>query len=101
METKYVLEKLENLETIIKQQNILKKDVLNMEEACQYLRLSKSHMYKLTSQRAIPHFCPEGKRLYFKREELDQWLLRNRIDSKEEIQTMAADYLINNNTIRL
>lgn len=57
-------------------------------------------MYKLTSQKLIPHFCPQGKKLYFKREELDHWLLRNRQDSSDEIETMAANYLLTNKKIR-
>ena len=50
----------------------------------------------MTSKKQIPHFCPQGKKLYFKRAELDEWLLRNRKDSLDNIETMAANYLINN-----
>ncbi len=101
MEDSIIYKKLEKLENMLEQQGILQKDVLNFEEACQYLGLSKSHMYKLTSKKSIPHFCPEGKRLYFKREELDGWLLRNRIDTQEGIETKAANYLISNKSIKL
>jgi len=50
----------------------------------------------MTSHKLIPHFCPQGKKLYFKRAELDEWLLRNRQSSTEEIETMAANYLLTN-----
>ena len=59
------------------EQRILQKTVLNFEEACTYLSMSQSHLYRLTAQRLIPHFCPQGKKLYFKRDEIDTWLLRN------------------------
>lgn len=72
---------------------ILQKTVLNFEEACDYLDLSKSHLYRLTSQKLIPHFCPQGKRLYFKRDELDIWLLRNQKYSTDEIEKEATEYL--------
>ncbi len=89
-----ILEKLEKLEQRIGEQNLLMKEVLNFNDACNYLDISASHLYKLTSQKSIPHFCPQGKKLYFKRAELDEWLLRNRQDTTDEIETMAANYLL-------
>mgnify|MGYP002085181490 CR=1 FL=1 len=75
---------------------ILQKTVLNFEEACTYLSISQSHLYRLTAQRLIPHFCPHGKKLYFKRDEIDTWLLRNRRSSADEIDAAATDYIIRN-----
>lgn len=96
MEQEIIIQKLANIETMLQEQNLLRKDVLNLNEACSYLDLSASHLYKMTSQKQIPHFCPQGKKLYFKREELDEWLLRNRQSSTDEIETMAANYLLTN-----
>lgn len=101
MSTDILIQKLERIATLIEQQGILRKDVLNFNEACQYLGLSQSHMYKLTSSKSIPHFCPQGKRLYFKRTELDEWLLRNRTDTQDEIDQQAADYLIKKGRVKL
>ena len=89
-----ILEKLEKLEQRIGEQNLLMKEVLNFNDACNYLDISASHLYKLTSQKSIPHFCPQGKKLYFNRAELDEWLQRNRQSSTDEIETMAANYLL-------
>jgi hypothetical protein len=50
----------------------------------------------LTSTRQIPHFCPQGKKLYFNRQELEDWLQRNRQSTTEDIEKEAADYVINN-----
>ena len=91
-----ILEKLERLEQRIGEQNLLMKEVLNFNDACSYLDISASHLYKLTSQKSIPHFCPQGKKLYFNRTELDEWLQRNRQSSTDEIETMAANYLLTN-----
>ena len=96
MENIVIFQKLENIELMLKQQTLLQKDVLNLNETCAYLDMSTSHIYKMTSQKQIPHFCPQGKKLYFRREELDEWLLRNRQDSIDEIETRAANYLITN-----
>jgi excisionase family DNA binding protein len=91
-----ILKELNELKKLILDQNLLKKEVLNFSEACQYLAISGSHMYKLTSRKEIPHFCPQGKKLYFNRLELDWWLQKNRQKTKEEIEQEAADYLIKN-----
>lgn len=67
----------------IEEGNILQKPILSFSEACIYLDISASHLYKLTSTAAIPHFCPQGKKLYFRRDELDLWLQRNHRKRKE------------------
>lgn len=89
-----VLIRLEKIERLLESQNLLVKEVLNFNDAAVYLELSASHLYKLTSTGYIPFYKPNGKKLYFKRAELDQWLLRNRSTSQDEIETAAANYLI-------
>ena len=91
-----ILDKLTEIADKLSEQNILQKTVLNLSEAANYLDISESHLYKLTSSRQIPHFCPQGKKLYFRRDELDTWLQRNRQDSSEEIEKQAVNYLIKN-----
>lgn len=93
--------RFDSLEKLIKEQAINKKEVLNFNEACQYLELSQSHLYKLTSAGNIPFYKPNGKKLYFKREELENWLLRNRNASADEIEQQAADYLIKKGRVKL
>lgn len=58
---------------------------MTMDEASKYLSMSKSRLYMLTSKALIPHFKPTGKRCYFKKEDLDAFLMRNRITPREEI----------------
>jgi excisionase family DNA binding protein len=91
-----ILKELNELKKLISEQNLLKKDVLNFSEACQYLDISESHLYKLTSRKQIPHFCPQGKKLYFNRQELDLWLQQNRQDTNDEIEKEATDYILQN-----
>ena len=73
--TDLIMQKLERIESLLEEQVLLKKEVLDFNDACQYLKLSSSHMYKLTSSQSIPYFRPNGKKLYFKRSELNDWLL--------------------------
>ena len=91
-----IIDMLYSIDKKLNEQNLLQKDILNLNEACAYLDISASHLYKMTSSKSIPHFCPQGKKLYFKRIELDEWLMRNRQSSADEIEKAATDYLIRN-----
>ena len=90
-----ILDKLSEIANKLDEQNLLQKTVLNFNEACSYLDVSQSHLYKLTSTRQIPHFCPQGKKLYFNRTELDIWLQRNRQSTNEEIEQEVNEKLFN------
>ena len=68
------------------------KEVLTSDEAARYLGISKSYLYKLTMERGIPYSKPLGKVCYFERADLDNWLRKNRVATKEEIQQQAHDY---------
>lgn len=88
-----IVKRLETIERLILSQNLVHKSVLSFAEACLYLELSESHLYKLTSASAIIHYKPNGKKIYFKREELDEWLLRNRSTSPDELAANANQFL--------
>ena len=81
--------RLSNIENLLKTQ----KKVLNFNDVALFTGLSKSHLYKLTSSGSIPHYKPNGKYIFFDREEIESWLLRNRVKTKEEIQSEAATYV--------
>lgn len=65
------------------------KEVLSADEAARYCSLSPSYLYKLTSERKIPHSKPMGKLLYFRRADLDAWLLSNRVATMDELDQQA------------
>lgn len=53
------------------------KSILSFEEVCAYIGMSKSYVYRLTSKGLIPHYKPLGKQMFFKKDEIDNWLLSN------------------------
>lgn len=65
------------------------KNVLTLEEALEYTGYSRSYLYKLTAARKIPYYKPNGKRLFFNREELERWLQQNRIATESELNEKA------------
>ena len=85
--------KIDGLEILLKRQNILNKEILTLEEAAQYLVLSKSCIYKMTSNKEIPHYIPGGKKIYFKKTELDRWILEGRVTPVNEISMKMKSYL--------
>ncbi|NMB37451.1 MAG: helix-turn-helix domain-containing protein [Bacteroidales bacterium] len=68
------------------------KEILTSEEAARYMGISKSHLYKLTMRQEIPHYKPTGKMVYFRRDELEQWLQQHRINTVEEAQHKAESH---------
>ena len=92
MQQDEILTKLANLEELIKKGQTEKPLTLN--EAAQYLDISKSYLYKLTSATKIPHYKP-GKRVYFSKSELDAWLFRKPVKTTGAIEQEADDYLVN------
>ncbi|MGR3809088.1 helix-turn-helix transcriptional regulator [Jiulongibacter sp. NS-SX5] len=89
-----ILDRLNRLEELIKEQSLSQKEVLNFTEATIYLELSASHLYKLTSSGTIPFYKPNGKKIYFKRSELNEWLLSNRQQTTTEIESIAENFKI-------
>ena len=59
------------------------KEMLTMDDAVLYTGLGKSCLYVLTCKKKIPFYKPNGKNIYFKKSELNDWLQRNRVASEE------------------
>ena len=74
--------------------NSTQKEVLNVTEAARYTSLATSQIYKLTHLHEIPHYKPRGKKIYFKRSELDEWLLTNKQLSHAEIEEKALQHVL-------
>ena len=87
-----ILEKLTNIENLLKAQN---GRPLTFVEAADYLGFSKSYLYKLTSANKIPHYKPQGKRVYFAKGELNTWLCRNPVRTEAKVEQEADDYVVN------
>jgi len=69
------------------------KPVLDIEEAALFTGFSVGHLYRLTSGKGIPHYKKDRK-LYFKKTELEEWMLENRILTNDEIDAQAQAYIL-------
>lgn len=68
------------------------KEMLSIEEAAVFTDYSSSYLYKMTSERRIPHF-KRGGRLFFKKSELEHWLMSNKVMSEAEMESRAEAYM--------
>jgi excisionase family DNA binding protein len=91
-----LIERLKNLEhlmevqndlnkEIIMTQNILKKEILNTEETCIYLMISKDALYRITARGELISYKPNGRHMFFKKSDLDAWLLHKKNNTKEKV----------------
>jgi len=86
-----ILDKLDRIEKLLIERN---DEILDFNETAKFLRISRSHLYKLTSQNKIKFYRPGGKLIYFRKAELKNWLLRNPVKTSSEIDQEATDYLV-------
>jgi excisionase family DNA binding protein len=81
-----IMHKLNQIEQMLQNHFTFSKSVLNVKETAQYLHISESHLYKLTSTGVLPFYKPNGKRIYFSKSELDTWLLTNKHLSESDLE---------------
>lgn len=67
------------------------KNVLDIQEAATLTGLSVGHIYRLTSGQEIPHF-KKNRKLYFKKSELEDWMLDCKVLTKQEADRQATTY---------
>lgn len=66
-----VLEQISAIVTTLKNQEL---KPLNFLEACKYIGYKPSYLYKLTAKKLIPFYQPSGKKIFFYKHELDEWI---------------------------
>lgn len=92
------LEKQNELRTQLEKLGIFNKDIFNFAEACFYMGIKKSTLYKLTSAKKITYFCPQGKLIFFRKSDLDLFLLTNKQETLDEIKAKAETFIYNKST---
>lgn len=81
------------LEAIEQYSLLAAKTVLTLNDVALLTGLSKSHLYKMTCQKQIPYYRPNGKQIYFDRGEVEAWMKQNRVSSAQEAEQAAAKYV--------
>jgi excisionase family DNA binding protein len=77
--------------------NQIKRPFITLEEASVYLGLTKATLYSYTHKRIIPFYKIRGRRVYFKIEDLDNFILNetNLVKSEQQIEAEAISNIFN------
>src|SRR5690606_16456595 len=70
--------------------------LLTIQEAATLLHLTVPTIYSKHSKGELPGVCKRGKRLYFSKQSLIEWVKEGRKKSNAEIEQEAEAYLLNN-----
>jgi excisionase family DNA binding protein len=54
-------------------------NLLTIDTCAHYLNLKKAYIYKLVSLGKLPYYKPLGGKVYFKKSELEAFVLQNRL----------------------
>ena len=96
MEVRNFLEQFNGLAELLKHMKAISdiaytiKEYYTIDEASKYLGLSKSSVYRITSNRELTFYKPNGKCIFIKREDLLKWINRHPVRSIDEINAIAA-----------
>ena len=67
------------------------KPVLGIEEAALFTGYTVRGLYEMTSKKRIPHY-KQGGRVYFKKDELVEWMTERKVKTESEINSDAETY---------
>jgi excisionase family DNA binding protein len=71
-------------------------NILDIKQAAEFLKLKINTLYEKTSRKQIPHF-KKGNKLYFNRADLQEWIMKGKVKTNDEIESNALTHLLNRN----
>ena len=69
--------------------------LLTIDEIAELLHLAKPTIYSKVSKNEMPGVCKQGKRLYFDRQIIIDWIKQGRKISNAETEQSIKEYLLN------
>lgn len=66
-------------------------DILDVRQAAAFLKSKITTLYEKTSTKTIPHF-KKGNKLYFRRQELEEWIQKGKVKTVDDVQAEAITY---------
>ncbi len=77
----------------------VKAEVMNADQAAEFLHIAKQTLYSMTSRRKIP-FYKNGKKILFRRGDLEDWLNSGKQEQLSKIQNSAYQFVHQNSIKR-
>lgn len=78
----------------VKKSNLFRKRIYTMNEASVVAGVSISLIQKLIASNQIPYSKPNGKLIFIRRRDLENFLMRNYISSNDDVETIVANNLV-------
>ena len=63
------------------------KQILSFKESIEFMDVSKSFLYKMTSEGKINFYKPNNGKIYFRKEDLENWMMQNEVKSIETLES--------------
>lgn len=74
---------------------IISQKPMNVTKTAEFLGFSKNYIYKLVYLGKIPYYKPEGGKIFFKQEELEDFIFRNRVSADYELKEKGEQLIAN------
>jgi len=91
MSFELIIEKLESIEGLLKEQTIDKKKVLNFKEVLYLLGIGKNTLYEMIRKNRIPAYRPAGGKLFFIKKELQYWIMAHKAVNLCTVERLDKD----------
>ena len=85
-----IAQRLDRLDTLTA---LASKTVLDINDTAELTGYSVKYLRLLIAKREIPHYR-RGNRLFFNRDEIEDWMMGERVPTKEEMNVRAMGYRI-------
>lgn len=89
-----VLKEVRSLRRDMKQSYVFRKRFYTMKEAALVSGVSISFIQKQISANRIAYSKPTGKLIFIRRRDLEKFLMKNYVNTSEEIETIVSNNLI-------
>lgn len=76
----------------LKENLTFNKSIFNVKDFSLYSGIKESYIYKIVGNQEINFSKPGGKMLFFSKEDVDSYLLKNPVKSKVSIESAALEF---------
>lgn len=83
---------IKEIKSLLKQVLANNKEIMNVQEVSVYTGIPVATIY--CKMDTIPR-SKQGKRLFFRKTDIDQWLMSNHRKTNDEIEMEASNYVMN------
>lgn len=85
-----LIEKLDIMEGLLREQTLSQKKILTMADAMYLLGVSKKSLYRMIRQKKIPAYRPVKGKTFFIHKELKYWIMAHRAENIWAIEKLDS-----------